>query len=167
MNEHPVIKMTVEELLKEMLVEQKQTNWLLEKLLQKKGLLSRENERKIKEALIKEGKLTKQEVCNLLGVSNNSATNIMKRLYSDSIAFIPGLGRRSSLLVYVDNPDSLESKAIKLERIIPRGSSFTREEIKDKLQLNNQQEVMDVVTLLREFFGKDFFWENGMLKRRK
>jgi len=146
---------------------QKKTVYLWEKIAQKYGSLGQENESKIKGEVIKKGAMTKQEVIKLVNASNTGALNIMKRMGSESSMFryIAGSGNRQSRLIYIEE-GSLESKAIQLSEIMPRGSSLSLEEAREKLELEDD-EVRKVVEIAESMFGKEFFWSSKSIVRRR
>ena len=146
---------------------QRRTVDLWEKIAQKYGSLGQENEAKIKGEVIKKGAITKQEVVKLVNASDTGALNIMKRIGSNSSMFgyIPGNGKRQSKLIYIEE-GSLESKAIQLSEIMPRGSSLSLEEAREKLELEDD-EVRKVVEIAESMFGKEFFWSSKSIVRRR
>jgi len=157
--------MADDEILQAILKELKDVKYLLERIAQREGCLGRQNEARIREYLITNGKAIKQEICSLCKVSDNTAVKLMKRLSQrEGIVYIPGHGKHPSSLFY-DDGKSLESKALRLLREMPRKSRLTREELVKKLELGPGDSLHQIVSFAGKLSDGEIFWQNGEVVR--
>lgn len=154
-------------LLRQQIALQKQSIGLLEKIANRQGVLGKEHEDEIKECLMETGKVTKVEVQRILGVSPQAALNVMKRLaLSSDVVYVPGIGKKSSYLVYVDG-DTIDAKAVKLQENMQRGEKISLKEAMELLRVEKPAEVQNVITAANKLFQAEFRMANGEVIRYK
>ncbi len=132
-----------------------------------KGCLTKENEKKILKLLEDKVSLKKEEIMVNLGVSRNNALDIMKRISGkkEEIIYVQGSGKKPSTLFQIGT-DIISQKSKLLIDLMPRASTWKREEIMEKLDVSNDL-INEVVNVANNIKSGEFKWDIGKLLRMR